>query len=121
VPPFDRRVQRRLIAQELDGGITNVVLRGRLDTNGAGSIDLRFSAVAGARRAIVVDLSGVDFLGSLGIRVLLTGAKAVQRKGGRLVIVTPIGMVSTVLKMAGIEDLIPIFRQRDLAIAAVGS
>jgi hypothetical protein len=29
--------------QELEGGVTNVVLRGRLDTVGAGAIDLNFN------------------------------------------------------------------------------
>jgi anti-anti-sigma factor len=110
-----------MVVEELDGGITNVALRGRLDTNGAGAIDLPFSVVAGAKRAVVVDLSEVDFLASLGIRVLLTGAKAVQRKGGKLVILTPDGNVSTVLKTAGIDTLIPIFHERGAALASVGS
>ncbi len=110
-----------MVVNELDGGVTNVVLRGRLDTNGAEAIDLRFSVIAGSRRAVVVDLSEVDFLASLGIRVLLTSAKAVQRKGGKLAIVTPEGNVLMVLKTAGIETLIPIFQERDAAIAAVGS
>jgi anti-sigma B factor antagonist len=75
--------------EELDGGVTNVMLRGRLDTVGAGAIDLKFSAVAGSKRAIVVDLSGIDFLASLGIRVLVMGAKAVRNKGGKLVLLSP--------------------------------
>jgi anti-anti-sigma regulatory factor len=50
------------MVQELEGGVTNVVLRGRLDTVGAGAIDLNFNVVAGAKRAIIVDLSEVDFL-----------------------------------------------------------
>ena len=29
--------------EEIEGGITNVVLRGRLDTAGAGAIDLKFT------------------------------------------------------------------------------
>ncbi len=108
-----------MVVADLDGGVTNVVLRGRLDTNGADAVDLRFSVIAGAKQAIVVDLSEVDFLASLGIRVLLTSAKAVQRKGGKLAIVVPEGNVFMVLKTAGMETLIPIFQERDAAIAAV--
>ncbi len=108
-----------MVIDELEGGITNVALRGRLDTHGAEAIDLRFSVIAGSKHAVVVDLSEVDFLASLGIRVLLTSAKAVQRKGGKLVIVTPEGNVLMVLRTAGIETLIPIFQERDAAIAAV--
>jgi anti-sigma B factor antagonist len=107
--------------EELDGGVTNVMLRGRLDTVGAGAIDLKFSAVAGSKRAIVVDLSGIDFLASLGIRVLVMGAKAVRNKGGKLVLLSPDENVHSVLTTAGIEQLIPILFDRPAAIAAVQS
>jgi anti-sigma B factor antagonist len=107
--------------EEADGGITNVVLRGRLDTAGAGAIDLKFNAVAGARRAVVVDLSAVDFLTSLGIRLLVIGAKAVKNKGGKLVLLSPTENVLAVLNTAGIEQLIPVMFDRGAAMAAVQS
>jgi anti-anti-sigma factor len=110
-----------MVVDELDGAVTNVVLRGRLDALGAEAIDLRMSVIAGAKRAVVIDLSEVDFLASMGIRVLLTTAKAVQRKGGRLALISPEGNVLMVLKTAGMESLIPIFHERDAAIAAVVS
>jgi anti-sigma B factor antagonist len=105
--------------EELDNGVTNVVLRGRLDTVGAGVIDLKFNVIAGSKRAIVVDLSEVDFLASLGIRVLVIGAKAVKNKGGKIVLLSPDENVHSVLKTAGIEQLIPVLFDRDAAIAAV--
>jgi anti-sigma B factor antagonist len=104
--------------EELEGGVTNVVLRGRLDTVGAGVIDLKFNVIAGAKRAIIVDLSGVDFLASLGIRVLVMGAKAVRNKGGK-VFFSPGENVSSVLKTAGIDQLVPVMFDRSAAIAAV--
>lgn len=110
-----------MVVDDLDGGITNVSLRGRLDTVGAEGIDLPFSVIAGEKRAVIVDLSDVDFLASLGIRVLLTSARAVQRKGGKLAIVAPEGNVLTVLRTAGMETLIPIFQKRETAIEAVGA
>lgn len=103
--------------EETDGGITNVVLRGRLDT--AGAIDLKFNTVVGARRAIVVDLSAVDFLSSLGIRLLVIGAKAVKNKGGKLVLLSPTENVLAVLNAVAIEQLIPVMFDRGAAIAAV--
>jgi anti-sigma B factor antagonist len=108
-----------MIVEETDGGVTNVILRGRLDTAGADSIDLRFNAVAGAKRAVVVDLSNVNLLTSLGIRVLLLGARAVKSKGGKLVILSPDANVRAVLQAARTDTLIPIFDDRNAAIAAV--
>jgi anti-anti-sigma factor len=105
--------------EEADGGVALVILRGRLDTVGANAIDLKFNAVAGARRAIVVDLSAVDFLASLGIRVLVLGARAVKNKGGKLVILSPNDGVRGVLSAAHTDTLIPIFPDRAAAVAAV--
>jgi anti-sigma B factor antagonist len=108
-----------MVVEDIDGGVTNVVLRGRLDTAGADAIDLKFNAVAGSKRAIVVDLSNVNLLTSLGIRVLLLGARAVKSKGGKLVILSPDANVRAVLQTAKTDTLIPIFDDRKAAIAAV--
>lgn len=106
-----------LIVDEL-GSVTNVAMKGRLDAKGAESADLPLSVLAGSKSAIIVDLTEVDFLASLGIRVLVTAAKAVQRKGGKLVIVVPGGNVRMVLDTAGLDSLIPMFPDRAAAVAA---
>jgi anti-anti-sigma factor len=74
----------------------------------AGAIDLRFNVTAGAKRAVVVDLSNVAFKASLGIRLQVMGAKTITRKGGKLVVLSSDENVHAVLKTAGIEKLIPI-------------
>ena len=105
--------------EEADGGVALVVLRGRLDTVGASAIDLKFNAIAGARRAIVVDMSHVEFLASLGIRVLVLGARAVKNRGGKLAILSPNEGVRSVLSAAHTNSLIPVFPDRAAAVAAV--
>ena len=104
--------------EEAEDGVAFVIMRGRLDTVGANTIDLRLNTVAAARRAIVVDLSQVDFLASLGIRVLMHGARAAKNKGGKLVILSPSEGVRSVLAAAQTETLIPIFLDRKAALAA---
>ncbi len=108
-----------MVVEELAGGITRVALSGRLDIAGAAAIDLRFNAIAGAKAAISVDLTQVTFLASMGIRTLLTGAKASKNRGGKLVVLSPPTMVEKVLETAGIDALIPIFRDEAEALAAV--
>lgn len=110
-----------MLIEELDGNVTKVVLVGRLDTTGAGQIDLKFSTVAGARRSIVVDMSGVSFLASLGIRVLLIGAKAAASKGGKMVLLSPDANVVAVIKSARIDMLIPIVNDLNEALLAVAT
>jgi anti-anti-sigma factor len=105
--------------EELEGGVTNIVLRGRLDSIGAETIEGPFNAVAGAKRAIVVDLSQVTFLTSRGIRMLVFGARAVTNKGGKIVLSSPNEWVQFVLESAAIEQFIHVLFDRSAAIAAV--
>src|SRR5262249_23529869 len=106
---------------ELAGGITKVVLRGRLDTTGAVVVQLPFNKIVPAKRKIIVDLSGVNFLASYGIRVLLVGAKIVKNNGGTLVVLCPDSNVAKVLKTAGMDALIPLHQTEAAATAALAS
>lgn len=100
-------------------GAVRVTLTGRLDIQGAAKIDLAFNAVIGSKRGVVVDMSEVTFLASIGIRVLVLGAKQLQRRGGNLVVLSPHPHVEKVLEMTGITDLLPIVRDEASAVAAV--
>ncbi len=102
-------------------GVVKVILDGRLDITGAGVIDLQFSAIAGSHRGVLVDLTNVSFLASIGIRTLLLGAKAVQRRGGTFILLNPADEVEKVLEVTGVTDLMPIFHDNDAALAAVAA
>ncbi len=108
-----------LAVEDMESGVTLVRLNGRLDIAGASVIDLRFSALAGSRRSMVVDLSEVTFLASMGIRLLLGSAKTVTSKGGHMVLMAPIADVKNVLTTAGIDTLIPVYPDVQSAVAAV--
>jgi anti-sigma B factor antagonist len=55
----------------------------------------------------VVDLSGVSFLGSAGIRVLLRASKRLSDRGGKLRVTGLSATVRRVFATIGISDLIP--------------
>ena len=107
----------KLTHQMPGDGSTRLFLTGRLDVAGTENIDQAFtSLVASHKAAVIVDLSGVDFLASIGIRTLLTSAKAQEHRGGRLVLLNPQPMVESVMATAGVDTLIPIFRELDAAL-----
>lgn len=108
-----------LSTEMLPGGVAKVILDGSLDIPGSQAIDLRFNVIAGANKAVVVDLSAVTFVASIGIRTLLTGAKAIQLKGGKLVLFNPSAAVEKVLRVTGVDTLMPIFADFDAAVKAV--
>jgi anti-sigma B factor antagonist len=104
----------------IDGGIQQIRLAGRMDVAGTQAIDLKFTALTATRRAaIVVDLAEVSFLASIGMRTLLSSAKALSLKGGKMVLLSPQPMVATALFTAGIDTLIPIHHDLESACTAL--
>ncbi len=97
--------------EDTDERLRHVRLSGRLDIPGIDAISERFAELSAAtRRQLVVDLSEVSFLVSFGIRELITNAKAVQRRGGRMVLfVGDNAAVHRTLRTTGIDTLIPTF------------
>ena len=109
-------------AEALADGIWKINLAGRMDVKGTQEIDVKFAGLtAGQRNAIVVDMSGVDFLASIGIRALLLNGKAVSQRGGKMVLLNPDANVAKVLETAGIDMLLPIFNDLDAARQAVAA
>jgi anti-sigma B factor antagonist len=96
-----------------------ITLIGRLDIEGAATIDLAFNSAISSRRGVVVDMSEVSFLASIGIRILILGAKLQQRRGGSLVLLSPHPDAEKVLEMTGVTDLLPIMHDEASAVAAV--
>jgi anti-anti-sigma factor len=103
----------------MDGGITRVLLDGRLDIQGAAAVDLRMNILAGSSKFLLIDLTNVSFLGSMGLRSIVIPAKAVSRRGGKVALFGPIPMVEEVLKASNIDEIIPIFHDLDSAVAAL--
>jgi len=105
--------------QDLPDGITRIVLTGDLDARGAGEIDLQFQAIAASRPKVVVDMSQVGFLASIGIRTLIQAVKANGGKGGKLVLLDPVDAVWKVVTTCGADAVLPVAQGLDAAIAAV--
>jgi anti-sigma B factor antagonist len=105
--------------QDMDNGVTKVILSGRIDIVGAQLIDLPMSVVGGSRRAVVIDLSGVDFMASMGLRCLVIAAKSIQSKRGRVVLLSPQPLVEEVIQTSGVDELIAVHQDETAAIAAV--
>ena len=62
-----------------DSRLTRVVLVGRLDIKGAEKVDLPLSTLSRAKDNLLIDMSGVSFLASIGIRHLVTATKTRER------------------------------------------
>lgn len=103
--------------EELDGGVTRIVLEGRMDIEGAAAVDLRMNVIAGSAMLLLVDMAGVTFLGSMGLRSIVVPAQAVKRRGGKMVLLNPTPLVQEVLRNSHIHTIIPAYNDLDAALA----
>ena len=109
-----------LEAIERTDGITQVALVGRLDVTGLHEVDIKFHAATAARsRPAIVDLSGLEYIASLGMGMLISCAQSLRRKGHTMVLVGAQGDVDTALRRAGIDQAIPMASDIDEALRIV--
>lgn len=105
--------------QELEGGVTLITLRGRLDLHGVNAIESRFNATTGSRNFLIVDLAGVSYIASMGMRMLLLGGKTVAARRGKMALLAPSDDLITVLRTAGVDTAIPIYATRSDALSSL--
>ena len=97
-------------------GVTQVALDGRFDIAGAQAVDARFQELAQSAKTLIVDLSKVTFLASLGVRTLMVGAKTMIRRGADMAVCGADENVSKVLRSTGFNEIAGLYP--DFASAA---
>jgi anti-anti-sigma factor len=96
---------------ELSDRAIRIRLNGRLDAAGTEQIDARFMAAttsANDERHALVDLSGVSFLASMGIRLLIASARGLNRRGAMLVLYGAADLVQDVIDLAALDQIMPV-------------
>ncbi|WP_145979487.1 STAS domain-containing protein [Ramlibacter tataouinensis] len=106
----------------LDEGISLVRLDGRMDSLGVDQIETRFTAaVVASNRHAVVDLSGVSFLASMGIRLFIANARAMDRKGRKMALFGASELIQGVLEAVAIDQIIPVASDQQQAVQALAA
>jgi anti-anti-sigma factor len=106
--------------EDIGDDLRRIMIVGRLDTPGTNDIAPGLAEAAAApKRGVIVDLSLVEFLASIGIGQLIANAKAIRARGGTMVLIA-VGSSSVMmsLKMGAIDQLIPCFQNPPEAYAA---
>ncbi|MBL6076919.1 STAS domain-containing protein [Belnapia sp. T18] len=94
---------------ELDNGTNRVAMSGRLDAAGAEAIDQRFTAAVGSvAKNALVDLTEVSFVASLGLRMFISVARVLQRRGAQMILFGAQRQVMEVFETIALDQMIPI-------------
>jgi anti-anti-sigma factor len=97
-----------ITTRDRDGG-AHVVLRGELDIATAPQLDEEVARLEGEGRGlIVIDLRGLEFMDSSGLRALLAADTRARNRGARLVIVRGDDRIQRVLRITRLDERLEI-------------
>jgi len=88
-----------------------VVLEGRLDTDAATELEGPLDAVlASPMKVLVFDLSGLEYITSAGLRLLLRAQKSMTARAGKVLMLDPQPPVQKVFDIVKATDVSQVFR-----------
>jgi anti-sigma B factor antagonist len=91
------------LQSERDGDMHAITLSGELDIAGAPELEAELlRAEAGDARTIMLDLAGLEFIDSTGLRVVLNAHVRSQADSGRLVLLRPTAHTLRAFEIAGL-------------------
>ena len=106
------------ITQRVEGDVTVFVPEGRIDTQAATDMDQALqAALAGGSHKIVVDMSGVDYISSAGLRTLAAVQVRSKAEGGDMKLAALNARVTRVFNIVGFDLLMSIHETAEAAIA----
>jgi anti-anti-sigma factor len=109
----------QMTKEELADDVLKVTLAGSFDIAGSGEVDMPFAVIAGSRRKVVIDFTEVDFLASIGVRVLVKAGRAIGNKGGRMALFGVNDAARKVLASTGADTIMTVADDQAAAVAAV--
>jgi anti-anti-sigma factor len=97
--------------------ITLIKITGRLDTSSSMQLEEQLDDIIGkGDLKIAMDMAGVDYLNSFGVRVLISVGKKLNSKQGQLKLLNLPENVKKLFKVTAITDLFDIYDDSDSAV-----
>jgi anti-anti-sigma factor len=99
------------------GGAVLLEVAGRLDSLTSADFETKCQELIGDNQhKIVLNLEGVDYVSSAGLRAILMIGKAVKNGGGVLALCGLKGMVKSVVELAGLSSMFPVYESTEAAL-----
>jgi anti-sigma B factor antagonist len=105
------------ITPSVAGGALFLRVAGRLDSLTSPDFAAQCQELIGAnQQKVVLNVEGVEYVSSAGLRAILVLGKAAQNRGGVLALCGVKGTVKTVMELAGFPNLFPIYDSPEAAL-----
>lgn len=108
------------VKAELDGSLQTLLVHGELDQATAPELRTALAeTMADARCAVLVDLSGCEFIDSTGLSLLVEAKRRLTGDQRRFGVCCPDADVRRLLELTGIDQAVGLFDTRDEATAVL--
>jgi anti-sigma B factor antagonist len=99
-----------------------VILEGEIDIYSAPEFkEVLVNGIEGGAKRVIVDLSGVTFIDSTALGVLVSGAKRVRPRNGNLDIVCTDENIIRIFEITGLDRIFGIFPSRGEALSSAST
>lgn len=98
-----------------------ITVAGRIDSSNATQFDafLKSNLVDRGRYHIVLDMSGVTYISSAGLRALVALQRETNKHRGSVLLAAPSERVEEVLKLAGLQQLFTTYPDTTTAVGSI--
>lgn len=101
-----------------NGDITIVTISGRVDSVTAANMDAELAKIAHDNKKIVLDIKGVEYMSSAGIRAIVRVLQSARKAGGGVKLANVPANVVEVLETVGMMQMLEAFPTVDEAVAS---
>jgi anti-sigma B factor antagonist len=110
------------IGEKFIGDIYIISLSGRMDTVSSKDVEARLdSAIEEKRPKMIIDLAEVDYISSVGLRVLLASLKKQKQNQGSLQLASLQPFVQNIFKITGLDKIFQIFPSEEAAFQSLAA
>jgi anti-anti-sigma factor len=105
------------VKEERKGDVLILRIKGRLDAISSPAAEKKvFDSINSGQNKLLLDFSGVTYLSSAGMRMLLSTTKKLKTLSGRLALCSITTNVMDVLKMSGFDHVLELFKTEEDAL-----
>ncbi|MBP7851021.1 MAG: STAS domain-containing protein [Lentimicrobiaceae bacterium] len=110
------------IIRKTEGKVVVIGISGRLDTTHFTEFEnMLMSIIDDGNIHIAIDLSGLEYISSSGLRVFLMGLKRLNARGGKMALCCLQENIAQIFKIAGFNTIFQIFNELQEGIAYCGA
>ena len=108
------------VSMERRDGVTILRLSGRVDgTNAGGLAESSAEHIDAGEAALLLDLGGLTYISSAGLRVLLLAARKMQARSGKALFCGLSEQIAQVFEVSGFNNVLSVYGSQDEALATL--